>query len=48
MVRVHSIREDDPAKTKRLKPAQQSIQKSMQVAAAAEVRRTREQERDIQ
>jgi len=48
LVRIHSIKEDDPAKTKRLKQAQQSIQISMQVAAVAEVQRTREREREIQ
>ena len=48
LVSIHSIWEDDPAKTKRLKQAPQSIQKSIQVAAVAEVWRTQRLECEIQ
>jgi len=39
LIRVHSIHEEHSAQSKRLKHAQQSIERSMEVAAAAEVRR---------
>ena len=48
LVRILLIHGDNPTKTKRLKQAQLAIQKSMQVATAAEVRRIKEQEREIQ
>ena len=48
LTRIHSIQEDSRGKTKRLKHAQRSIEKSIEIAAASELRRIREREQEME
>ena len=48
LTRIRSMQEDSSGKINRFKHAQRLIEKSMEIAAAAELRRIREREQEIE